>query len=214
MSYQFPSFNSGNRAFANALNKVVSVLRMHGVNPAGRPGWSHTKDGWMPPYINPSTQAGGSIWTLNVVDSDTMEVSVNCGTIIEDVSDLSAHVAITNASGTFNVAVGDMIWLKLEFNTGTLVTTVTLESDDTWDDYPKCFETTGTEGTAEWVATYYPLYKFLAESTSATTPVASGLHALKLVADTHFAIANVIFQSGADRPVSGITLVPYHRAIP
>jgi hypothetical protein len=214
MSYRFPKYQNGNKSFAKALNDLVAVFKRHGVNPGGRPGWVETENGWMPPYISPSAIGGGTIWTLNVISPDEMEVSVNCGTIIEDVNDLTSHVAVVDCGETFNVAEGDMLWLKLEYNTGTAVTTVTLESGDTWGGYPKCFESTGSGGTAEWVATYYPLYKFLAESTSETSPVTEGLHALKLVGETHFAIANVIYQNATDRPVSGITLVPYHRAIP
>jgi hypothetical protein len=214
MSYKRPKFKSGNKSFIAALNAVLQFAEKHGINPGGRPGWVETEKGWMPPYIKATSEFGGSVWTLNVINAETMEVSVNCGTVIEDVVDLTAHVAIVDGSETFTVAAGDMLWLKLEYNSLTFVTTVTLESGDTWGGYPKCFESTGSGGTAEWVATYYPLYKFLATATSETSPVAEGLHALKLVGDTHFAIANVIYQNSTNRPISGITLVPYHRAIP
>lgn len=49
MSDQLIEFNSGNKWFVSALNKLVQYARGHGVNPAGVPGWSWTIDGWMPP---------------------------------------------------------------------------------------------------------------------------------------------------------------------
>lgn len=214
MSYQKPKYSSGNASFASALNTVLRFAEKHGLNPGGRPGWVETEKGWMPPYIDPSAIAGGTIWTLNIIDAETMEVSVNCGTIIEDVVDLTAHVAVVDSAETFNVAAGDMLWLKLEYDTDTFVTTVTLESGDTWEGYPKCYEITGTGATAEWVATRYPLYKFLAEATTETTPVTSGLHALKLIGNYHLAIIVTAFQDGTDKAVSGFTFIPYHRALP
>lgn len=44
-----PKFTSGNKAFQKALNEVVEYARKNGVNPAGRPGWSQSPDGWVPP---------------------------------------------------------------------------------------------------------------------------------------------------------------------
>jgi hypothetical protein len=49
MSDSLIEFKSGNKWFVDALNKVVSYARGHGVNPAGVPGWSWTVDGWQPP---------------------------------------------------------------------------------------------------------------------------------------------------------------------
>lgn len=211
MSYKFPKFSSGNKAFAKALNDVVSVLRLHGVNPGGRPGWVETENGWMPPFVSPDRIAGSTIWNLDVTNAENNEVMINVGTIIKDVADLTDAATIVDGGTAFNVAATDLAWLKVETPASPIVT---LEHGSPWTSYPKAFSVTGSGGTAEFEAFYYPLYAFVDTSTDETTPISEGIHALRLIGNHHLAIINSIFQSGADRPIQGLSLIPYHRVLP
>ncbi len=216
MSYQRPKFQSGNKSFIAALNAVLRFAEKHGINPGGRPGWVETENGWMPPYVKATSEFGGSIWTLNVIDAGENQVALNLGTVIKDVSDLTDHAVIVDGSENFNVVATDMIWLKVEYSAEEEDLIITLESGDTWTGYPKAFELTGSGSTAEWVATRYVLYKFLAEPTAETIPISEGLHALKCIGDNHLAaiVTNFKTKGNDDKPVTGFTLIPYHRAIP
>ena len=111
MSYKFPSFKSGNKSFANALNSIVEAARRHGVNPGGRPGWVETDKGWLPPYISAGESSALDAWDL-VLFEDSYKIQ-RPGRIYLNYTDLTAPVTITGISSDFDFGPEKFAYIKL-----------------------------------------------------------------------------------------------------
>jgi len=182
MSYKFPSFKSGNKSFANALNAIVEAARRHGVNPGGRPGWIETDKGWMPPYIF-SEQTVEFRWDLIPAPADEGQFILRYPSVTYSREDIESEVLITNDPMT--LADGDWVIAKMEGTIETFLTTpeITIEAQSTWTDFPSAFEF-GADP-YEWAATRIPIYKVetFAEGEDKKDAVAVGeeLFATKLI---------------------------------
>jgi hypothetical protein len=94
MSDSLIEFKSGNKWFVDALNKVVSYARGHGVNPAGAPGWSWTVDGWQPPR---GKGGGDGLSRLDIVAGVTEGTKkLREPMILAGINDLHTSLEITN----------------------------------------------------------------------------------------------------------------------
>lgn len=207
-----PEFKVGNASFRKALNQVIEYSRNHGVNPGGRPGWNQTPDGWMPPHINPSVIGPGLLWELVIEDSEAAEVSIKCGTILKDASNLSEIFTITNATSTFTVSAGDKIFLKL---TNLESPEITLTKNATWTDYPSRYEVTGTEASAVFTAYHYPLYYFDDISDESSITIQSeAIYAHRVCENTNFELIYAIYQKDSDAALTVPKLIASHGPLP
>lgn len=182
MSYKFPSFKSGNKSFANALNSIVEAARRHGVNPGGRPGWVETDKGWLPPYIF-SEQKVEFRWDLIPAPEAEGQFILRYPSVTYSREDIESEVAITNDPIT--LADGSWVIAKMEGPIETFLTTptITIEAQSTWADFPSAFEF-GADP-FEWEATRIPIYKVetFAEGADKKDAIAVGedLFATKLI---------------------------------
>jgi hypothetical protein len=212
MSYKFPFFSSGNKAFANALNALADAAKRHGVNPGGRPGWVETKDGWMPPYLIPTQGAGSPRWTLAVKDGEAGTITISPGTILKDITDLADAFTIDNADSTFTPQGGDIMRIKIE---GPFTAhEVSIECDSPWTGYPSAVKKENTGAAAEFSAYHYPLYKFSSTEIAGGFKILSNLYAKRLVGDFDFIRALAGYNEEGDAPFPIPILVPYHSEIP
>lgn len=207
-----PVFTSGNAAFKKALNSVVEFAKVHGLNPGGMPGWSQSADGWRPPSIPPSVIAAGLLWELSIEDADAAQVSIKCGKILKDASNLSETFTISNAETIFSVAAGDKLFLKV---TNLATPSITLTKASTWTDYPSRYEVTGTEGSAAFSAYHYPLYYFDAVNDAAAITVqADSLYAHRVCENTHFELIYAVYQKDTDAALTVPKLIASHGPLP
>jgi hypothetical protein len=211
MSDSLIEFKSGNKWFVDALNKVVSYARGHGVNPAGVPGWSWTVDGWKPPRARAGEETQPKTWAIDVVNAETGSIKIECGTIIKDASDLTGKLDITDEDEVFFPSVGDIARLKLDGPFDDPVATLEVSGD--WIDYPAAYDTEGSEDTAEFSAYYYPLWEFVEEKADDTVTIKKDLYARRLVGDYHFLRNAAAYHQDGNKPYAVPFLVPYHRAL-
>lgn len=169
------------------------------------PAGKRTKGGVL--VDTPSLPLGS--WDLT--SDGSASVTLTLGTII-DVEDLTAPLTIVDGGSAFSVAAGDYLWLKVEYDSGTSTMTITLESGSSWPGHPKAYEITGSGSTAEWASTCYLLYKFTSTATSTSQAVGSGVYAERLIGPHDLATIVSNYQSGTDKPVTGFTLIPYHKS--
>jgi len=111
---EYPRFKLGNKFFAAALNQVVAYARRHGVNPASRPGWSASADGWIPPDIRPDSDRRKQ-WRLRRRTVDGEDVGeVRSGTV----SGLGATgFPLGWVGGEWNeIELGKEVWLRVTFD--------------------------------------------------------------------------------------------------
>ena len=214
MNQPHPQFASGNAAFAQALNQVVEYARRHGINPGGRPGWNETPDGWMPPLFRSGADSLFLTWNLQVTDAGAGKVKLLPGTIVKDVADVTVGLTIADISNEFTVSDGDYMWLKLEYSEGDEEFTATVETGSAWPGYPRGYEITGSESTADWASTSYLLYAFTSVSTATSEAIGNGLFYERLVGDHHLAVIGTNYQSGTDKPTTGFTFIPFHKVVP
>lgn len=157
------------------------------------------------------------IWELVIEDSEAAEVSIKCGTILKDASDLSEVFSIQNKDGIFKVADGDKIFLKIttEFIDSEFQTIIELIKDNTWEDYPARYEVSGMDAEATFEAYYYPLYYFDAVSDdSAITIVSEELYAHRVCENSNFELIWAIYQKGTDAALTVPKLIASHLPIP
>jgi hypothetical protein len=211
-----PKFTKGNKFFVKALNDVVSFCRRHGVNPAGRAGWSETADGWIPPDFSGSGIAGLRRWDLQPVpDSDPVTFTVVPASIFKSLEDLTETIPIVNVATPLTLAADKLLRLKI---TGPLTDPViTLELDDDWEDYPAAYETTSSGATAAFAAYFYPLWQFItpedAEDDDSAIQVADGVFGRKIATDNDFLRSAAVYHKAGDRPFAVPFLIPYHRPL-
>lgn len=214
-----PTFKTGNASIRKALNDVAEYARKHGVNPAGAPGWSTSADGYVPPggETEGETAAAALVWQLIIEDSESGEVSINCGTILKDAADLSETFEIANKDSIFTVGSGDKIFLKITntFVGGEFVTNIFLEKDNTWEDYPARYEVTGQNADAQFAAYYYPLYYFddIADDNSITI-IPEEVYAHRVCENSNFELIWAIYQKGTDAALTVPKLIPSHSPLP
>lgn len=207
MNQEKPIFTSGNKWFVAALNRLSTALWRHGINPAGRPGWSESPDGWIPPIFRGVTGIE-SKWDLSVANSDAKTFTVSCGRIIADASNLETELEITGKDSTFTAASGNILRLKI---TGAYdETTVTLECAGEWTDYPSAVELTETGSDAAFLAYYYPLWKFTDSDADGGTILFEGIYARRLVGDFDFLRILTAYSEPGSAPIATPALIPYH----
>lgn len=184
MSYSFPHFKSGNTSFANALNSVVAVIRKHGVNPGGRPGWAETENGWLPPYISESGGTSSFRWDLKrALGSESEWILLNPSVIFSR-EDIEQEVTITNSP--FTLADGDWVVAKMEGPIDTFLETplITIEKVSTWDSFPSAYQF-GDDPGYEWEFSRIPIHRVQAfaeeDDKGDAISVGEGIYATKLI---------------------------------
>jgi hypothetical protein len=176
-----PEFKSGNKWMVEALNLVAEFAQRTGVNPGGRPGWSETAQGWLPPKIG---AGGGGIfsqaWPLTVVDGEAAEVSIEVGTILKGSDSISQKLTISNPTEVFVVDVGGYIALKITQEVPTTCQLVFLPEWPEASGYQVTFDGTIGGGDFAFVERHFPLWKFVAVASDSSTAVTEGIHAEQL----------------------------------
>jgi hypothetical protein len=213
MAEKAPQFSKGNQFICKALNMVSQFARRHGVNPAGRPGWSQTEDGWQPPVIRSVEGDPGGLWDLEVVDSDAGTVKIiRPGTIIKDFVDLSVALTVADVSDEWTVSSGHKIWIEI---TGAADAPVaTMKSGSSWTDSPAPVTTTGTGGSAVFASYQYVLWEFISASSGETdVRVNESLFGRRVGQDDHFLRGGTTYHKEGDQPFWIHFLMPYHRVI-
>lgn len=165
-----PEFKTGNKSFAKALNAMAAYARESGVNPAGRPGWSWSKDGWVPPYVFSSPSAIRS-WDIIPVPDSEDALKMSFPKVLRSADDVTLTIAIT---GNSFVPAADN-WIVLEILPDW---TASINMVETWDSYPSCFEFDESD---EFVSTTWPLYKLVGEEETDANLIADGVYALRYV---------------------------------
>ena len=196
---------------AAALNKAIDYLVSRSVNPAGRPGWSHSKDGWVPPPAPVLTDSSANPWDLTEIDSEALTAKVNLGTILKSAVDLTDKFTITNGTSALTIAAGRTF--RLKFTGAFDAMTVTLESGTAWTDYPAAVETTSSGVSAVFASYFYPLWEFVATSDATTFPITDDIHARKIAPSVNLLRTASTYHKSGDRPFAIPFLIPYHRAL-
>jgi hypothetical protein len=198
MSDKPPEFSSGNKWMVRALNSVVKFALVHGVNPAGIPGWSQTTDGWQPPRIRPGSVVGAEPWDISITDG---LVKIDVGTILKSGDSISEVLTCDNPTDSFTVAAGGYIAIKLDLSSSFDISTYEIVYSSAWfvaGGVP--VEFTGTVGSGGFAvqARYYPLWKFVEASTSYSTPVSEGVHGVRLCPREHLRMIISYFRDSSD----------------
>ena len=190
-----PEFKSGNKWMVKALNLVAEYAQRTGVNPGGRPGWSETAQGWLPPKAGAGE--GGvfsQAWPLTVVDGEALEVSIEVGTILKGSDSISEKLTISNPDEVFVADVGGYIALKITEEVPTTCELVFLPEWPEESGYQVTYEGTIAEENFAFVERHFPLWKFVADATGSSTSVAEGVHAEQLCFN-HLAIQYGIYRT-------------------
>jgi len=165
-----PVFQFGNKSFARALNLLAQFAKQCGVNPAGRPGWAWSADGWVPPYAPTSSISAGR-WDLIAAETDG-EFTVRLPLIIKSDADVTDSVTITVTP--FVPAVGSWVVITID---DTYAPTVTMV--ETWDSYPSAYEFDGND----FVSSTIRIWKFVAPDTAGAEALTPDVWAIRYVDD-------------------------------
>jgi hypothetical protein len=162
MGQNKPTFKGGNMSIASALNRLSTSLWRHGVNPAGRPGWSESADGWVPPVVFGGDLASVDNWDI-ISDPDLEGGSkLRSPFCVWSHDQLNKTVSITNTS--FQIGLNKWIVAKASGPIATFLETPMLEIDivDNWDWYPNAHRFTEGEPYG-WIESYIPIWKLVGE---------------------------------------------------
>lgn len=163
MGQNKPTFKGGNMSIASALNRLSTSLWRHGVNPAGRPGWSESADGWVPPVVFGGELASVDNWDI-ILDPDLEGGSkLRSPFCVWSHDQLNKTVSITNTS--FQIGLNKWIVAKASGPIATFLETPMLEIDivDNWDWYPNAHRFTEGEP-YEWIESYIPIWKIVGKN--------------------------------------------------
>lgn len=205
MSYQFPKFSSGNKAFASALNKVVAVMRTHGVNPAGRPGWVSTKDGWMPPFNFGGSSDVTLNWDLIRADTDD-EWTIYNPVVTYSREDVESSVTITNDS--FTLVSGDWVLAKMSGSMASFEISPTIEivKQTTWNGFPSAYYF-GASNPFEWESTYIPIWKITATDEGESMLLSENVYGTKQIGNYPALVYSLFDVPGSNRNRIAPTLI-------
>lgn len=150
-------------------------------------------------------------WDMEITDPEAGKITIKCGTIIRDAADLTTALDITGETNEFTAEVGHIVRIKIA---GTFAApTATLESAGDWTGHPSGYQTDGTGSSAEFVAHYYPLWRFIGAPAAATVQVGESVYAQRLVGDHHFLRTMGVYHKAGDRAIPVPALIPYHCAL-
>ena len=170
--------------------------------------------------LNVPTMLGGGApgeagpWGLQPA-ANPGDFTIDVGSILLDLADATSAATIASAGSTFTGAVGHIVRIRLEPSTpGSLADlVVTLESAGQWTGYPLP-RIDGSGDGVEWVASYYPLWRLVAEGSPGSIALAEGIHAIRLAPPCHLGVVHSVYAATGDRPVPVPVLVPAPAAIP
>jgi hypothetical protein len=212
MGQEKPTFKGGNISIASALNRLANALWRHGVNPAGRPGWSESVDGWVPPVVFGGGEGSVFPWALN--SKGDGDYSITLGTILKGDDSVSDSLACDNADYLFTPDVGDFLVLKIA---EIVPTSYEIELLSSWpEDGGAAVSYSGSVATGDFalVSRYYPLWKFVATSSDPSSQLlGDGVSAIRCAPP-----ANLVIQDSLYRTDTGeVVILPRfgisHRAI-
>lgn len=194
------TFSSGGgvRIFGSGGNFAVQ---------ADQPRRSAGVDGVAPQSVTRSS----ILWDLVVNNPDSASVSVRVGSILRSPLDLRDGLAVVNGNAAFNVANGDMLFLKM---TNIASPVVTLTKAPTWPDFPARYEVSGSGSTATFAAYYYPLYYFSTIVGADAKAVNDSLYAYRLVENTNFELIYTMFYSPGSQAVLVPKFIGSHAVVP
>lgn len=172
-----PEFKTGNKAVAAALNQVVAYARATGFNPAGRPGYFQTEDGWAPPFITP---IGRTRWNIHQVDEEQNLFEVFRPEVRIGNGDIEAYSTIANDSFT---PTADFWVVAKITDLDTLA--ITIEQVETWDGFPSAYEFDGIT----FEAAYLPLWRFYDADAEGRVQVSEDVYGKKLVPGRTLSVA-------------------------
>lgn len=153
-----PQFSKGNKWFVDALNALVAYARGHGVNPAGIPGWSWTKDGWQPPRVKGGGSESAFPWSLNSAGGGAYSITV--GTILKDSSVISGALTCSNPDFEFTPTPDGFLAVKITELAPVEYELVFLSSWTEPDGYAISYSGEPGEIGFEFTARHYPLWAF------------------------------------------------------
>lgn len=158
-----------------AFNRILKYLRRTQILP-GRPGWSFTPNGILPPPAQVGGAGGDSFpWQISVVDAETPTLTISEGTILKSNDNLSDVLTRNSPSEEFTVSAGGFIAIKI---TGHQPTTYDVEYSSSWsiDGDDACNITTidADLGIYQFESRLLPVWAFLNEDDKTDTDVAIG----------------------------------------
>ena len=175
-----PEFKTGNKSFAKALNTLAAYARETGVNPAGRPGWSWSKDGWVPPYVFAGTGSTPQPWDLIAAPAedppaDPPEWVVYNPQLVYKRSDVAATIAVTNDP----FAPTATQWLVAKIDSLTTPAIEILCVDD-WPEYPHVYDFSAAPD-YDFVSAHIPLWRFYSTDSEGRVRLGEELFGQKLI---------------------------------
>jgi hypothetical protein len=175
-----PVFKTGNKSFIKALNRVVDDLWCNGLNPAGRPGWSWSKDGWVPPYVFAGSESTPQPWDIIAAPvedpaPDPPEWVVYNPTVVWSRENVATAITITNEPF---VPIADY-WLvaKIVSLSTPAIEILCLEE---LPNHPNAYEFTASP-TYGFTAAHIPLWRFYDETGDRRFQIGGELFAEKLI---------------------------------
>lgn len=183
-----PILKQGNRAIARAINAVAMYAQKHGVNPAGRPGWSQSEYGWVPPLFSSSALVGESMWDIVKVSGSSDEYELFAPKVRTGLADIEDTVTFNNTA--FTPAADHWLVAKID-DLSTLE--ITTELLDDWEDHPNAYEFDSND----FEAARIPLWQFYGDDDDGLIEVSSDVYGEKLVPNRALTIYDTLVSTGA-----------------
>jgi hypothetical protein len=173
-----PVFSGGNKWFAKALNLVVEYSKRHGVNPAGRAGWSQTADGWMPPLSRSASDGGLSNWDIEIIapsGGGNATAKLYDPRVIWSRDDVSISVNINNPEFTPEADAYVVATMDGPIDTWSAAPSISIAmiNEGDWDSFPSCYQFE-TSDPFEWEKTTIPIWKFYADGSGPANSISIG----------------------------------------
>lgn len=115
--------------------------------------------------------AGNNIWAPVVAGDEGLEVGISENHPILNSLIVNDSVTVVDIDSSFTIGEGDVLYLKIDYDAGGVITAVTLVGGAQWTDYPAAFATTGG-GTIEDPDIVETSYYLLAYGAATDDPVA------------------------------------------
>jgi hypothetical protein len=204
-----PRFSTGNKSILKALNEIVAWARKIGVNPAGRPGWAQSVDGWIPPVIDASSSSF-RFWDIEIVSKDDRTIKIKVPAKIKKYEGLDSTCILDVADDTENFTADVGKYLVIEV-TKDIVATMKIAPDYT--DFPWPWETeTLDDERLSMLNAFIPLYKFIAPPET----LVDGVHlrindsivAVRLAPDAHLELIDTMMEHPDGQILKVIKAVP------
>lgn len=197
-----PVFQFGNKSFAKALNLLAQFAKQTGVNPAGRPGWAWSVDGWVPPPAGLFTTSE-SPWDLVAGTADG-SWNITVGRICKGDGTYNTELTRSNPTAEWELEAGSILAIKIA---SVSPTTYTIEHYSSWPiTGNKYVEVSGTSFSYR----LFPIWHVAATEPAAfSTQIGDGQFAVRLAPPSHLTLAYTWHTLTSGALIVTPDLVPY-----